>query len=263
MPSPNARPVVLDPVHPNAGIAAAYRLKLDSLIEPMAAEILAAVRKVYRGNKPEMAQDESSAMAFRRSMRRLSRKWQRQFDEAAPDLARHFSVTAADRSDRALAQILRKAGFTVKFKLTAGMNDVVQSSIGENVALIRSIPAQHFTQVEGMVMRSVAAGRDLAPLAADLEQQYGVTKRRAALIARDQNNKATATVARTRQIELGITEAVWLHSAGGKEPRPSHVAYSGKRYDVREGALIDGQRIFPGQLINCRCVSKSVVPGFG
>lgn len=142
------------------------------------------------------------------------------------------------------------------------MRDALEATVAENVSLIKSIGSQYLTAIEGHVMRSVTTGRDLAPLARRLELQYGVTRRRAALIARDQNNKATAVITRERQNELGI-KAIWLHSAGGKEPRPTHVANSGKVYDPKEGWFDPdvGEHIWPGTLINCRCVSKSVIPG--
>nr|WP_277347156.1 phage minor head protein [Collimonas pratensis] len=133
--------------------------------------------------------------------------------------------------------------------------------MSEQVGLIKSIASQHLTEVQGLVMRSVADGRDLGTLAKGLEDRYGITKRRAALIARDQNNKATATITRVRQDSLGITEAVWMHSHAGKHPRPSHVAANGKRYTIKEGMYLDGVWTWPGREIGCRCISKSVIPG--
>lgn len=257
-----AKATRLRAVRPNVGLQAIYQSRLDALIAEMQADILAHVPRAYEANEPEMAQDASPARELRAIVRRLGRKWERRFDEAAPELARYFATAAADRSTRQLHAILKRAGFAVDFRMTREVNDIVQATIGENVALIRSIPAQHFTAIEGDVMRSVAAGRDLGPLAAKLEAQYGVTNRRAALIARDQNNKATATVTRARQMQAGITQATWLHSGGGREPRPSHVKFSGKPFDLAKGAYIDGEWIFPGELINCRCVSRPLIPGF-
>ncbi|MNL73442.1 Phage Mu protein F like protein [compost metagenome] len=95
-----------------------------------------------------------------------------------------------------------------------------------------------------------------------MEKRYAVTKRRAALIARDQNNKATAAITRVRQQGLGIKQAKWMHSRGGKKPRQSHVEANGQLYDVDKGMYIDGAWIRPGELINCRCVAQSVIPGF-
>jgi hypothetical protein len=75
--------------------------------------------------------------------------------------------------------------------------------------------------IEGLVMRSVQTGRDLGQLMKDLQEQFGVTRRRAAFVARDQNNKATASMTRARQHEPGITQAIWVHSGAGKHPRPT------------------------------------------
>lgn len=159
--------------------------------------------------------------------------------------------------------MLERGGFAVEFKMTRAMNDVLQATVKENVSLIKSIPERYFAQVEGAVMRSVAAGRDLHSLSEALQKQHGVTKRRAHLISRDQNNKATADLARARYVELGIENARWLHSAGGKEPRPTHVRASRDRvvFNIREGWYDPHEKkhILPGQLINCRCTMVPVL----
>lgn len=255
-------PKTIAPVRPNAGLQAAYRKRLDALIAEMADSVDYWLRAAYRANEPEMAQDASPARALTAVVARLRRRWQKRFDEAAPELAQYFATAAVDRSDRTLRAILKRAGFSVKFQMTRAANDAYQAIIAENISLIKSISSEYFTEVEGLVMRSVQRGRDLGGLTTELMDRYAITKRRAATIARDQNNKATAVINRVRQKELGITEAIWMHSAGGKKPRPSHVAFSGKKYDVERGAFIDGEWIFPGEKINCRCVSRAVLPGF-
>lgn len=258
--------ILLKPVLPNCGIEAEYRRRLTALVDEMSDSLAYWLKASYRANEPAIAQDETPAAAIRRAMEKLTRRWQRNFDRAAEDLAKWFAQATEKRSSSALHAILKKGGFTVELKLTPTIRDMVQATVAENVSLIKSIPAQYLNNVQGLVMRSVTAGRDLAQLTTDLQEQHGVTRRRAVLIARDQNNKATAAIVRARQIDIGITTAVWLHSGGGKHPRPSHLK-AGRdkvRYDTREGWLDPdvGKRIFPGELVNCRCVSKSVVPGF-
>ena len=257
------KPQTIPAVQPNAGLRVAYQRKLEALIDRMAASVLREVSAAYRANAPEIAADASPAAELRAALRRMGRRWQKEFDKLAPELADHFAKTTVERSDKALAAMLRKRGFTVRFKMTAAQNDVVQATVGENVSLIRSIPQRYMTGVEGAVMRSVTTGRDLGTLAKELREQHGVTTRRAAGIARDQNNKATATFTRVRQKELGITKAVWIHSGAGKHPRPEHVAFNGKTYDVEKGAFLEGKWTWPGVEINCRCTSRSVIPGFG
>lgn len=259
---PRHSPKTLDPVHPNEGIRTAYQRKLESMIDDLHASLIWWLRSAYRANTPEMAADASPAVELQATMRKLSRRWQRNFDRGAPELAAWFSQNAAARSDAAMQVALKRAGFSVSFKLTAPANDVLQATTFENVGLIKSIAQQHLAAVEQMVMRNVAQGRDLKALTDELEDRFEITRRRAMIIARDQNNKATASIQRVRQKGMGVTEAVWMHSHGGKEPRPSHVAFSGQRYDIEKGAMLDGERCWPGTAINCRCVSKAVLPGF-
>lgn len=258
----------LKPVRPNVGIEANYQAKLDALIEEMNRSVLHWVKAAYRKNEPVLAQDELPSTTLWKAMRKMTKQWQKRFDEAAPKAAKHFAKAAHLRADGAFEKILKDAGFSIKFQMTRAQRDLMNATVKEQVSLIRSIPQKYLTEVEGMVMRSVTAGHDLEVLAKGIQKQYGVTKKRAAFIARDQNNKATATTTRARQKELGINQAIWLHSHGGKKPRPTHLANNGKPYDVNKGwydpdahGKGKGAWIFPGELINCRCVSRSIVPG--
>lgn len=269
--SPVSRPrtarkgeIVLRAVHPNVGIEADLRRRLDALIEDMNRSVLYWIKAAYRANEPVMAQDATPANDLKRAVRALVRRWEDNFDEAAPKLAAWFLQDVRTRSDATLKRILRDGGFSVKFQMTPAMRDVIDASVNSSVALIKTIPQRYLSQVETMVMESVQTGRDLATLTDRIHGQYGVTRRRAALIARDQNNKATSAMQRARQDELGITEAIWQHSGGGREPRPKHVKASGTRYDIKRGLPIGdkGQLVFPGEEINCRCVSRSIVKGF-
>ena len=255
------RGVVLPPVRPSAAIARNYQSAIDRLIREMNADTRRALQEDY--DAAEFAKDATPVNALVERMRALRRKWLARFDALAPELSRLFAAAAATRSDVQLRNALRRAGFTVRLQLSEGQANILQATVHENVSLIRSIPEQYMTDVEGMVMRSVVNGRDLATLTDGLSKRYGITRRRAATIARDQNNKVTGALQAQRQAELGL-KAIWMHSAGGKTPRPSHVANNGKEYDPAVGWYDPdvGEHIWPGTLINCRCVSRAVVfPG--
>lgn len=240
-----------------------YHTALLKLVREMHDSVDHWLVAAYRANEPEVAQDALPAAVLERVLRRLVRRWTKRFDVLSERLATYFAQAASERSDRALATMLRRGGMSIKFNMTPAQRDIIQATVNENVSLIKSIPSQYLGEVRGMVMRSVQTGRDLGTLRDDLLKRYQITKRRAGLIARDQNNKATSAMARARQLELGITEAIWVHSGGGKEPRPTHVRNNGKRYNVTEGWYDpdEGRHIFPGELINCRCVSRSILPG--
>lgn len=253
-------------VHANPGVTAKYRRQLDALVKEMSDSVEYWVTAAYRANPPRMetaiAQDALPSFELGRRIRELSKRWIKKFDDMAEKIATSFAESGRKATDSSFQQALKDAGFAVNFKVTPVMRDAMNATIQENVSLIKSIPQQYLTQVEGTVMRGFTAGRDLKAISDELQGHYGVSKRRAALIARDQSNKLTATVTQARRVELGMFEAEWVHSGGGKVPRASHVK-AGKdhlKFDVRKGALIDGEHILPGFLINCRCSSRTILP---
>lgn len=256
------------PVRPNLGIEASYRTSLLKLIDEMHASITYWIRASYKKADPpttaSIAQDAAPVKVLERTVRELSRQWERNFDEAAAALGDYYARKIAQRSETALRKALKDGGFSVRFKMTKAAKATIDASIQQQVGLIKSIPQKYLLDVQGAVMRSVQTGRDLASLSKELQDSYGVTKRRAATIARDQNNKATASITKVRQNELGLTTAIWRHSHAGEKPRPTHLQMDGKKYDVREGMYDPavGRKIWPGEEINCRCYSRTVVPGF-
>jgi Phage Mu protein F like protein len=334
---------VLKPVHPNAGISAEYRQKLDEVVDDMADSYRYWLTAAYRANEPVLAQDAAAAPRvtavemtrgwtvyvdgeilrdrkgghrifktqwsaegaglrstprsanavvtepvgigqrlnaaaladapvvttpagnLQERLNALGAQWAKRINDIAPKLATWFRKAAGKRSDAALKKVLADGGMSVKFQPTPAMLDIAQATVSENISLIKSIGSEYHTKVEGAVMRSVVAGRDLGGLVKEIEEVLGVTRRRASFIALDQNNKMTAAMVKVRQSDLGL-QAMWLHSTAGKVPRPTHLANTGKLYDPRFGWHDPdpkvNRRIWPGELPRCRCVSRSVVKGF-
>lgn len=261
-----AKPKTIRAVHANRGIEAAYRKRMQSLIDEMHNSIQYWLKAAYRKTPPRMAKlveqakDAAPVKSILQQLNELSERWIKRFDEESDGIADLYLKKMFSTSDKSFTQSLKDAGWAVDFKMTPVMRDAFQSSLAENVGLIKSIPEKYLQQVQGVVTRSYSAGRDLESMVADLKALYPEASRRAVLIARDQSNKANAIVNRARSLELGITEAIWMHSGGGKEPRPDHVAANGKRYNIAEGCLISGEYIQPGEEINCRCTSRPVLP---
>lgn len=199
------------------------------------------------------------------ALKKWGDKWSRKFDKAADRIAKQFAAKSFGMFQTAMKSALKDAGFTIRFAPTKASLAAFSATVSENVALIKSIQQQYHTKVQGDVWRAVTRGSDLSKLSTDLRSTYGITVKRAALIARDQNAKAKATIENTRRQELGITQAIWQHSSAGKEPRPTHVAMNGKVFDLKQGMydIEVGEFILPGQLINCRCTSRAIIKGFG
>lgn len=257
---------ILPPVRPNVGIERDYRKKLLALVDEMARSTSYWLKAAYRKDPPVLAQDATPAAELDAAIQRMTDRWNRRFDDGARELAAYFARSVYRRSDAALAAILKKAGFTVKFTMTPAMRDVLRATVEQNVSLIKSIPREFHTQVQGIVMRSVQSGRDLATLSRDLQDRYKITRKRAAFISLDQSNKATSALQRVRQTELGIEHGIWQHSHAGREPRPTHLANDEQVFDIKTGWFDPDprvrERIWPGVLPRCRCTWRAVIKGF-
>ena len=261
---PNDAPQ-LPVVRGNAGVHAWYRQKLEKAVADMHQSFLHWLTAEYKAvGLAHDAADGGATRSLQDVLHVRGRQWQKTFDKLADSLSKRLAERVLLHSDTALASGLQAQGFMVKFTMSPAMKNAYQAVIGEQVGLIKSIASQHLTEVEGLVMRSVARGRDLGSLTAELKKRYGITQRRAAFIARDQSNKATTTLQAARQQDIGIAEGDWRHSHGGKHPRPEHLAADGKRFKLAEGMWMpkEGRHVMPGEDPNCRCGWTPVLPGF-
>lgn len=236
---------------------------VSRLVEEMSRTTERELRRLYRSEAAHEAgvgMDASFSSAASRLVRELTRRFTALFVDKVGGLVEAWAKGISRQSAVGLGQSLKEVsgGVTLKTDVINGAAaDVVKASIKQNVALIKSIPREYFLEIEGEVMRSIQSGRGMADLQPFLEKRYGLTKKRAALIARDQTSKATTAINRARMQSLGVKKFKWLHSGGGKEPRPLHKdVLNGKIFSFDDPPVIDertGERGLPGQLINCRC----------
>jgi uncharacterized protein with gpF-like domain len=161
------------------------------------------------------------------------------------------------------AKKLRDIGLSVRFQMAPAMQNVFDQALRENLELVTSIPGHYFERIRKWTKESVAKGGDLHALTKKLETLPAMTRRHAAVIARDQNRKMSSKFQLARCNELEIQKAMWVHSGGGKEPRPTHVRNNREIYNIVTGWKDPDPRvnreIHPGELINCRCVSRPII----
>ncbi len=260
--SPTGKPITLRPIRSNARIEAVYRKKLIKLIKEMDDSILYWLSASYKEFDKQIAQDANPFKALQKTMKDLAARWLKNLKIGAEKLAEWHTSQTLNMTDVQLKDALKQAGFSVPFTMTNSMQAVFDANKAEQVNLITNMTVNHLAQIETLVTQSVQTGRDLATLTDELKTRFGMTERRAKLIARDQNNKATQLITRQRQQDLGITQAIWMHSHAGKVPRPSHVKADGKPYDLAKGMYLDGAWTFPSVEINCRCFSRPIISGF-
>lgn len=261
----------LRPVNYNAGNIIWYQRELLSVIRAMNDDVRGEIVKIIRDNplasdSALMANDANPIVFIRQAIAALSKRWVDRFINMAIPTAATITNKTGEAVDRSLLSAARKDAMTINMQWTEAMLEKREAIIAENVSLIRSIPEKYFTDIEGMVFRAVAKGGDRKGLADEIEanfgKRYGITRRRAEFIARDQTRKATSALSSARQQAAGITEGEWVHSGGGHAPRKSHeeAGKERKRFKLSEGCLIDGEYIMPGQLPNCGCTWKPVLP---
>jgi uncharacterized protein with gpF-like domain len=267
-PEGSRKPVTVRAIHPSAAVHDWYYAELYAHVAQMHEELVRGVLSVYGALEPqEFAVDaptRNPSLLLRAALRKWGGLWVSKFDKLSLDLGKRFAKKSFGITQTQMRAAFKDAGFTVKFQPTPATAAAFQATVAEQVNLIKSIPAEYLKAVETKVWNSVMHGQDMHALSRDLRETYGITRDRAALIARDQTNKAKATIERARRQELGITHAIWQHSAGGKTPRATHVAMSGKAYLIAQGSWdsAEGAYVLPGQLINCRCSSKAIIPAF-
>lgn len=117
--------------------------------------------------------------------------------------------------------------------------------------------------VAASVENAVARGTRAEALAETLQDELGISQRRAELIARDQILAANAALTRQQHQDAGVDEYEWSTS-GDDRVRPEHEHANGKifRWDGSgaPAAGVKGASAHPGEAILCRCVA---LPHFG
>jgi SPP1 gp7 family putative phage head morphogenesis protein len=218
-----------------------------------------------RHDVAEAAMDISPAS----QARILAAKLRAQFEQLFADQSKPVGERMVDQANAASATAtynsLKELSGGLSLDVRALSPDVLEAmklAVATQVSLIKSIPSQYFTKVEGAVYRSMTGGNGLQDLHEFFVKQYGEESRRAKNIALDQTRKAYNNLNKERMKKHGVGKFEWLHSGGGLHPRPLHQSYNGRVFSFGNLPIIDeatGERGIPGQAINCGCTMVPVI----
>ncbi len=260
----------LKPVFPPAATEKYYNKRLQELVSAMERSVVWWLRAKYRAEESQIVTTatDSATDELQKEFRRLLHQWERKFRDESDGLATRFVRRVRNYSARNLqAQLepLRRGGlgFDLKFSyMSRKERRDFKAIVNENVSLIKRIASECLGQVEGIVMRAIQDGFDLGTLTERLHHQFDVTKKRAAMIARDQTAKCTNTLSRDRLTSYGITQGIWMHTSAGKTYRDAHVEMDGEVYQLEEGCFDphEGRKVQPAELVNCHCVCRPIIP---
>lgn len=217
---------------------------------PSIGDILAQA-KAFR---PDTARIDDFSDEVEKIMRYIRGQFLKEYPEAkitslAIRVAQNIETFNAQQVDRAFRRVFGSDYSRFEPWLTQEIKAFTKGNVG----LIKSIPEQYFEKVEGVVLRGAQVGRLPRDIAEDIVNQFGVTERRAALIARDQVAKFNGNLTQLRQKAVGVTKYIWS-SSGDERVRPEHQERDGKIFswdDPPPGG-------HPGEDIACRCVALPV-----
>jgi SPP1 gp7 family putative phage head morphogenesis protein len=257
-------------VEPAKAVGISYNADLQRVVREIKRDIDTYLVPLLRKLAPEYVTDsvrttDSYVDTIVSTLRMLLDKWSSpQFRSLSERLARGF-VTSADRvnAKRFDAQF-PTFGIDI-FGGSTAMQDYLSASVFDNTRLITSIPEQYLGLVDSIVMTNVRAGHRPSAIVKTLQEQFGITKNRAKLIARDQTAKINGDLTEQRQRSVGYEYFQWLDSDDSRV-RTRHESIANKVTQYGLGIyrwdnlpLSDkGVPIKPGQDYQCRCIARPV-----
>ncbi len=273
---------------PSKGAERYYLSELRSMVRLMASELIASLEPELKRLKPSYIADAKVTRDgwtddILAAIRRVSSRFTSPLFEAqvARVAARTISRAEADNAEDFRDSINKAVG--VDFQLitrSEGMQNYLEASTAENVNLIKSIPSEYFQKVETIVLGGMKDGLAPTAIASQIQEQTGVSARRAKLIARDQVSQLNADLTEYRQAAAGIefyksvdaSDQRVSGAPGGKYPNAKISCYGIARqdigygpgiYKVGVGATWGGKTgLKPGKHHPlCRCVAIAQIPG--
>ena len=172
--------------------------------------------------------------------------------DGAEEMVSGYAERLQEFSDDEQKRMLRSVfGVEIPF---AREDDVLESWVRENVSYIRTIADDQLNEVQGIVNRSIREGNRHTEIMKNVRKRFGISERRARVIARDQTSKLRGEIDRKRQRDLGIGKFIW-RTADDERVRQEHADREGQEYDWDSPP--DGE--IPGQPVQCRCRAAPAV----
>lgn len=122
--------------------------------------------------------------------------------------------------------------------------------VANNVGLIKSIETQYLDKVELTVRNAVSKGLAPSELAKQIKDQFGVTSKRAQLIATDQILSANAQLTQYRLQSVGVESYIW-RTSNDSRVRDTHRAKEGEVFKWTDSPK-------PGEEVRCRCRAEGI-----
>lgn len=255
---------VLRPISATVAFQAALLAPTNRLLKRMAEQVAQDVLPAAISAKAQMMRDDLNW--FERAMRALL-DFADGFVEGLRSEWRDAFDTEEERNKRRFNEAVRSAtGIDLGAVIQAeGIGNTIDAAVLRSVGLVRGLSQDVAKRLSSKLLDALTRGLNNREIEKIITTEFGMARRRAKLIARDQAASFNGDLNRIRQTAMGITEYVWSTSLDervrgnpeGRYPnaRPSHWDREGKTFKWSSPPS-DGH---PGQPINCRCTARAVI----
>jgi len=252
------------PLVSSASIADQYQKVIVALFRKMAEEAERELKAMFHDPAYALDAEANPASRARIIINDLKRKYAKYFNRLARTATNRMIRATIRHSTATVGMSLREISADLQldaaFLNSGRLKEIVMASTQEAAQLIKTIPDQYLSQVQGQVMRSITTGSGLETLMPFMREKYGQNVRKARSVALDQTRKAYSNISNARMQDAGVEEFEWRHIRRAKQPRHQHIQWSGKifRFDAPP---VDDRfgPVLPGQAINCNCLAIPVL----
>lgn len=256
--------VTLRPIRASVAFEEALALATNKILREAVARVAADVLPAAISAKAQLMRDDLNW--FERAMRALREFLEGAIEGARSEYRRAFE-TEEERHSRRFNEAMRSAiGIDLGAVIVGeGIEAQLQGALQRNVSAVRGLTGDVARRLEAKLLDALTKGLANREIEKIISGEFGIARRRAKLIARDQAASFNGDLNRIRQQAMGVTEYLWSTSQDervrgnpeGRYPnaRPSHWAREGKTFKWSDPPS-DGH---PGQPINCRCTARAVI----
>lgn len=253
------------PIELPKAIGISYNAELQRMVRRIKKDIDQSIKPQVKDLEIEYTAD-SWADVIEVSLAALRQRWSSAvFNRFAERMASKFVQAVNLQNQQQFQNQYKSFGVNI-YSGNQSVSDYLDATVKDNVRLIKSIPDQYLTQVESIVLGNMRAGMRPSAINQQLQDQFGVTERRARVISRDQTSKAANGLAKKRMQSAGFEYYEWVTSED-ERVRSRHrkisdkvTAYGKGIYRWDDPPLSDkGEPISPGTDYSCRCIARPVL----
>lgn len=250
-------------------LEATYTEALVGLLDRAWARLEAALKPVLEAAAVDEREDAAHADAKPRK-RKASVTFEIVVEDLPEKVEAPFSLEAvapsaekvAKSADTAHLRALRRqfseaVGIQV-LKEEPALEKPVRDFTKRNVELIKSLKGEVLERLKRELGAALDSGARPADLAKMLREQYGVARRKAEFIARDQVGKLYASLTEERHRKLGITRYRW-RTVKDNRVRRRHVKREGKVFEYAKPPNEEKGDGHAGTPYRCRCYQEPIL----